>query len=125
MKYDPKLHHRRSIRLKGYDYSQEGWYFVTICCKEKELYFERYNQLFEIIEDEWLNIPKRYENVDLDEYIIMPNHIHGIIVLKSVGAALTVTQNKYVGAPLAGAHNQKFKGRGKPCPYNRRYYWFI
>ena len=88
MKYDPAKHHRRSIRLKGYDYSQAGYYFVTICCYQRQRLFGKIvngamqlNQYDEIVAEtyQWLSL--RYPYVHLDEWIIMPNHFHGIIVL--------------------------------------------
>ena len=88
MKYDPDKHKRRSIRLKGYDYSQAGYYFVTICCYRRQRLFGKIidgvmqlNQYGEIVAEtyEWLSW--RYPYVHLDEWIIMPNHFHGIIVL--------------------------------------------
>ena len=81
-------HHRRSIRLKGYDYSKAGAYFVTICCKDHQFYFVRIeNQIMtlspigKIIKKFWHRIPNHFNNVQLDEYVIMPNHIHGIIII--------------------------------------------
>ncbi len=84
--YNPNKHHRRSIRLKGYDYSQAGLYFITICCENRAYLFG------EIIDGEmtcndagiianqcWLDIPNHFPNVVLHEYVVMPNHIHGII----------------------------------------------
>jgi putative transposase len=76
---------RRSIRLPGYDYAQDGAYFVTICSKERQPYFEIYPQLKEIVEKQWRNMSNRFVNISLDEYVIMPNHMHGIII---VGATL-------------------------------------
>ena len=88
MKYDPAKHHRRSIRLRGYDYSQEGFYFVTICCYQRQLLFGeivngamQLNQYGEIIDETYQWLSSRYPYVYLDEWIIMPNHFHGIIVL--------------------------------------------
>ncbi len=90
-KYNPNIHHRRSIRLKGYDYSQAGFYFVTIVTQNREYLFG------EILDDEiilndagknanecWLEIPNHFPNTRLHEHIIMPNHVHGIIEI--VGA---------------------------------------
>jgi len=84
--YDPEKHNRHLIRLKEYDYSRPGAYFVTICVKNKE------NSLGKIIDGEvvlseigkiaekcWNEIPIHYPCVQLDKYVIMPNHIHGII----------------------------------------------
>ncbi|MDR0368428.1 MAG: transposase, partial [Bacteroidales bacterium] len=76
--------HRRSLRLKGYDYSQEGLYFVTICCQNRLCRFGQIvngkmmlNEYGKIAYNEWLNLQKRYPNVTLDVFQIMPNHIHG------------------------------------------------
>ena len=87
MKYSPEIHHRRSIRLKEYDYSRSGAYFVTICTHNREVYFERYPKLREIVAQRWQEIPDCFPSVTIDESVIMPNHIHGIIV---VGATLAV-----------------------------------
>src|SRR5690554_6981916 len=95
MPYDPKIHHRKSIRLKGYDYSQDGLYFVTICCENRICRFGNINN-GEIENTQWLKLAERFSNYELDVFQIMPNHIHGIIVLNN---PTTPT----VGAPLAGA----------------------
>lgn len=96
MKYNPQIHHRRSIRLKGYDYSREGLYFITICCHNRECLFGGIienkdltipnqqmvlNDAGKIANECWLQIPEHFPNVILHEHIIMPNHIHGIIEL--------------------------------------------
>jgi len=82
------MHQRRSIRLKAYDYSQAGAYFVTICTKDRECLFgdivdEKMciNEIGEIVQAEWLRTAKIRPNVSLDEFIIMPNHLHGIIMI--------------------------------------------
>jgi REP element-mobilizing transposase RayT len=92
MKYNPDIHHRRSIRLKNYNYSQAGAYFVTICTHDRECLFGdvvggemRVNSAGEMVLKAWNDLPVKYPNVDTDEFILMPNHVHGIIVL-SVGA---------------------------------------
>lgn len=107
MKYDPKIHDRRSIRLKGYDYSKAGAYFITICCKKMVCRFGKVteegmilNELGEIAYSEWIKLEERFACFELDVFQIMPNHMHGIIVLKDidesavdvVGATLTVAQ---------------------------------
>ena len=86
MKFDPKIHHRRRIRLKGYDYSSEGAYFVTVCARDKECVLGevidgdmRLNSIGAIVELCWLEIPKHFENAVLDVYQVMPNHVHGIV----------------------------------------------
>jgi len=82
---------RRSIRLHGYDYSQEGLYFVTLCVQNRLRLFGEIvdsemllNQAGEYAQTCWLEIPKHFSNVNLHEFVIMPNHIHGIIEI--VGA---------------------------------------
>lgn len=88
MKYNPDLHKRRSLRLKSYDYSSEGCYFVTICCADRlplfgmvddqKMYLNEYGQ---IAYDQWFNTLNQRTGIELDEFIVMPNHIHGIITL--------------------------------------------
>jgi putative transposase len=82
------IHHRRSIRLKDYDYSQAGAYFVTICTKDRECLFgeikgveERLNDAGSMVERWWQKIPYKFSSIDIDRYIIMPNHFHGIITI--------------------------------------------
>ena len=108
MQFDPKIHHRRSIRLKGYDYSQEGSYFITICCQDMKCRFGKIendeiilNEYGMIAYNEWVKLPERFPNFELDVFQIMPNHMHGIIVL-NVGAGLAP-------APLAPALNDDNK----------------
>lgn len=91
MKYNPNLHHhRRSVRFKGYDYSKAGLYFITICCYKRECVFGKIikNGTFQnislsksgiVAQDGWFEIPLHYPEVILHEFIVMPNHIHGII----------------------------------------------
>lgn len=104
MKYDPNRHHppedgtwrtgRRSIRLKGYDYSTEGGYFVTINTFRRESMFGsiadetmHLNEFGKIVDECWHAIPDYFPHVELDEFVIMPDHVHGIIIIVgSVGA---------------------------------------
>jgi putative transposase len=92
-RYDPNRHHRCSIRWKGYDYSQPGAYFVTICTQHRECLFGAIadgemtlNEAGQMIEMEWGQLPERFPMIELDAHIVMPNHFHGIIVI--VGAGL-------------------------------------
>ena len=81
MKYNPEKHHRRSIRLQGYDYSKEGMYFITLCCdgrlnrfgkiENKQMFL---NENGKIAYDEWMKLPERFPNFELDVFQIMPNH---------------------------------------------------
>lgn len=96
-KYNPDIHHRKSIRLKNYDYSQSGVYFITICTKDRELYFEN-ESIKSITKKYWKEIPRHFKNVKLDEFIIMPNHLHGIIVIHNdfaVGTGQCPVQNRF------------------------------
>lgn len=95
------LPQRKSIRLKGYDYSRAGLYFITICCQDRICRFGQVdngkmilNEYGKIAYDEWVKLPQRFPNFDLDVFQIMPNHMHGIIAL--VGATLAVAQNDAV-----------------------------
>jgi len=74
---------RKQLRLKEYDYSMAGGYFNTICTKDKELYFEN-EKIRGIVEECWLNIPEHFDSIELDSYVIMPNHLHGILFLETV-----------------------------------------
>jgi REP element-mobilizing transposase RayT len=92
MKFDPKKHHRRSIRLPGYDYSQAGAYYVTIVAQGRECLFGevvnaemRLSRYGQIVQYAWFDLPKHYPHVELDAFCIMPNHAHGIIVLHEDG----------------------------------------
>jgi REP element-mobilizing transposase RayT len=117
-KYNPNIHHRRSIRLKGYDYSQAGLYFITICVKNRECLFGNIveaslvdvqntdaqinlNDAGKMVEEEWLKLPQRFNNIKLHKYIVMPNHFHAIL-------EITATQNKMennVGVSLVDTQN--------------------
>ena len=98
MPYNPQIHHRKSIRLKGYDYAQAGLYFITICCQNHISYFGHIqngemilNDAGKMIETEWLNLKNRFPNIQLHEFVTMPNHFHGI--LEIVGVPLGDAQN--------------------------------
>lgn len=99
---------RRSIRLKNYDYSQEGNYFITICCQDRARLFGKIdkgemilNEAGNMIVTEWLALKSRFPNIELYEYIVMPNHFHGIlgIVENTVGTSLAGVQNNEDGQP--------------------------
>ena len=92
MTYDSAIHHRRSIRLRGYDYSSAGAYFVTMCAQNRELLFGDIvegsmilNGAGMMVQTVWDEIPSHYPGIEIDEFIVMPNHLHGIIII--VGAA--------------------------------------
>src|SRR3972149_5525612 len=92
MTYDPERHHRKSIRLPGYDYGQAAAYFVTICTQDRECMFgdvvEGQIALADpgrMGESVWRALPEHYPGVALDEFVVMPNHLHGIIILVGAG----------------------------------------
>ncbi len=81
-------HRRRSLRLKGYDYSQAGAYFVTICTRGRTCVFGdialsimQLNENGVIAQKAWNALPEHYHHVSLDAFVVMPNHVHGIIIL--------------------------------------------
>ena len=90
MGFNPDEHHRRSIRLQEYDYSQNGYYYVTICTQNHEHYFGkivngkmRLNKIGGIVCDEWIKTGQIRKNVDLDTWVVMPNHFHAIVIIEN------------------------------------------
>jgi len=89
MKYDPDKHHRRSIRRKGYDYSSGGAYFVTLCTFQRQCLFGQIvdgemqlNEIGQIVVEEWLQSRMIRKEIDFDQWVIMPNHLHGIVLIE-------------------------------------------
>lgn len=119
--YDPEIHTRRSLRLRGYDYSSPGAYFVTVCTNNKECLFGdivdgamALNEAGNIIQTVWDELPKRYAAIALDLFVVMPNHVHGIIVLTSMsvvgaGLALPGSMGAASSAPTLGDVIRAFK----------------
>jgi len=94
MKFDPQKHHRQSIRLRGHDYTQAGLYFITICTYQRACLFGeivngrmRLNEYGRVVQTEWLRTVDVRPHVEMDAFVIMPNHIHGIIVLTGTAGA--------------------------------------
>ncbi len=107
-KYDPHRHTRHSFRLKGYDYTQEGMYFVTICTFQRELLLGAVenekmvvNYIGLIVEEEWLKTPILRSHVALDIFVVMPNHFHGIIAIAGRGTARRAPMTERFGKPVA------------------------
>ena len=82
MPFDNRNHHRRSIRLPGRDYAQPGFYFVTLCTYERQCLFDD-PRVRRIAEHHWESLPYSFDTVSLDTWIVMPNHLHGIVLLRS------------------------------------------
>lgn len=86
--YDPDKHHRRSIRLRGYDYAQTGAYFVTICTYQRECLFGdvrggrmECNAHAQIVHEEWAQSAQLRREITVDAFVVMPNHVHGIVII--------------------------------------------
>ena len=139
MVYDPKKHHRRSIRLRGYDYSQSGAYFVTIVAQNRARLFGNIqngrmilNPAGEMVLKWWHELPKKFPSIETDAFIIMPDHSHGIIVANrqtgesapTLGTVIqwfkTMTTNEYI----RGVKNLGWKRFDKKL-WQRNYYEHI
>ncbi|GHV57144.1 hypothetical protein FACS1894182_05260 [Bacteroidia bacterium] len=113
--YHPDLHHRRSIRLPDYDYSQQGLYFVTICVQDRECLFGdidkeemRLNEIGKIVRNEWLKTAELRPNVKLHEFVVMPNHFHAILeITEKINGNYVLPEN---------AGNAAFVGAGRALP---------
>src|SRR5690625_2693914 len=112
--YNPNIHNRRSIRLKGYDYSQAGLYFITICCQDRAHLFGniengemKLNAFGKIDWEEWLATEKIRKNCKIHQSIVMPNHIHGII--KKLNKNEKYTESKSQFATDHTSDKGKFK----------------
>lgn len=104
MTYNQENHHRRSLRLKEYDYRQAGAYFVNIVLQDRLCLFGevigtemQLNQAGEMISEVWRALPNRFPTIVIDTFVVMPNHLHGIIIINQrpipVGAGLVPAQN--------------------------------
>ncbi|MGB9593405.1 MAG: transposase, partial [Anaerolineae bacterium] len=117
MGFDPDLHHRRSIRLRHWDYASAGAYFVTICVADRACVFGavedgqmRPNELGNLVTEYWRNLPRQFPTIRLDAFVVMPNHVHFVVWLnppedfagaRRVGAQFVGAQ--FVGAQFVGA----------------------
>jgi putative transposase len=145
-----QTHHRRSIRLQSYDYGQDGAYFVTICTHERACLFGTVadgemvlNTCGCLVEEDWNNLPVWRENVELDAFVVMPNHLHGIVVIQNdrtngVGTINRAPTGKFgtmaagslssiVAAYKAGVTRRVNQLRGTPSApvWQRNYYEHI
>ena len=90
---------RRSLRLPGYDYSQQGVYFITVCVERKTCLFGRIqagqmvcNEAGVMIHTQWESLPQRFPGLRLDECIVMPNHFHALLILDAIAQSVGVGQ---------------------------------
>jgi REP element-mobilizing transposase RayT len=93
LEYNPDKHSRHSIRLPGFDYARPGAYFVTVCTQGRECLFGEVvngamvpNAVGKMVQSVWNELPRHYPGVNIDASVVMPNHLHGIIMLTAVGA---------------------------------------
>jgi putative transposase len=134
-KFDPQRpidkaqhkHHRRSIRLQGYDYSQEGAYYVTIVTQGRECLFGeifegkmRLNEYGEIVEKWWNEIPIHFSNVELGVFIIMPNHVHGIIFITTERRGEVVSPHDNPNNNIQDAYDGQTNNLGGETPPLRK-----
>ncbi len=111
MKYDPAIHHRHTLRLRGYDYSRNAACFVTICAQNRDCLFGDIvagamilNDAGRMVQSVWDGISTHYSGVEIDAFVIMPNHIHGIIIIVGAGpCACPKTGRPRGGAPTTTA----------------------
>ncbi len=140
MRYNPEIHNRQSIRLKGYDYSHRGYYFITVCTQGRRCLFGEIEKGRMILNDAgkmighwWNELKNKNANIEIDGYVVMPNHCHGIIniVGTTVGADLCVCPDGedegeggggHIGPPQRGSPVRNVPVRG--WPINEMIQWF-
>ena len=144
MMFDPDKQHRRSIRLRGHDYSQPALYFVTICTRDRECLFGEIrngkmllNEAGAAVLRTWNALPERFAPVETDSFVVMPNHVHGVIGLFPVrqanrGAASSAPTSSFTLGRIirafkslsAMAANRLLHRAGRPL-WQRNYYEHI
>jgi putative transposase len=111
MKYQKDIYRRKSLRLKGYNYKQAGAYFVSICTLNRACLFGNIiseemvlNDAGRIVADEWIKTVEIRNNIELDEWVVMPNHFHGILVINECrGTARRAPTVEEFGKPVPGS----------------------
>ena len=139
MSYDPNRHHRRSIRLQGYDYAQAGAYFITLCAQGRAHLFGRVmggavelSDIGQIVAEEWERTPAVRSNVELDAYVVMPDHMHGILVITHrddeadapPATSALRSPKRTIGAIVRGFKAAVVRRAGRPI-WQRDYYEHI
>jgi putative transposase len=106
----PAVHRRRSIRLPGYDYTRAGAYFITMCAHRRAFLFGeivagemRLNEYGEIVRAVWLEIPAHFPHVELGEFVVMPDHVHAIIIVRAREDGEEIVGEEKVGEEKVGA----------------------
>jgi REP element-mobilizing transposase RayT len=118
--YNPDIHHRQSIRLKEYDYSQAGMYFITICTQHREKMFGEIaasemhlSDAGRMVWSVWQALPDRFPAIMLDAFIVMPDHIHGIIAITNPSTDLASSTGEPRVRPL-GSTTHPTSSTGEP-----------
>jgi len=137
------VRNRRSVRLRGYDYSRAGAYFITMCAKNRHCLFGTITEGTMVLNDAgraatdcWLQIPDHFPHVELDEWVVMPNHIHGIVIIVGANHELNVQANNYsplqygttptIGSMVRGFKigvTKWYRQRSIPSTIWQRNYW--
>ena len=124
-------HKRKSIRLKDFDYASPGAYFVTIATHDRLNLFGRLiegdvslNEFGQIARDQWFLLPTRFNNIELDAFVVMPDHIHGIIFIfdeSTAWSGVNRSQTDKVSLGIGQLHYQEGAGnrQGQPLPKRR------
>ena len=144
MPNDPRPR-RRSLRLPGYDYSQAGAYFITACTQNRVMLFGeviddnvRLNEMGTIVQQTWDDLPKHYHGIDLDAFIVMSNHVHGIIILADQSerrhavpeivrgfktfSARRVNERARIGVPVGACFKPALVPQARPLRWQRGFY---
>jgi putative transposase len=126
VKYDPTKHDRHSIRLQNYNYSASGAYFITICTHQRECLFGeitdgvmQLNRLGETARSHWMNLPRHHLNLYLDAFVVMPNHLHGILILhgdRFGRAGVEQKSNAITDNLSAGSERASFEQKSAALP---------
>lgn len=135
----PLIQYRKSIRLRGYDYSQAGGYYVTIVTQGRECLFGEIRNDEMILNDAgnmvvrwWKELVNKFPSITPDVFVVMPNHFHGIVIIhENVGADLRVGPDLHVGPSKIGEHNEMGEHVGSPLrndgmgiPLSQMVQWF-
>lgn len=133
MPYGPSKHHRHSIRLKGYDYSSPGYYFIPSCTQNRICLFGKIinGQMIlsspgNLVKEQWELLPQRFNNIRIDEFVVMPDHFHGILQIISDEKSVESSDIKTVGDIIGAFHSIvtveyiRMDKMNKWPPFNRR-----
>lgn len=123
MNYNPEKHQRRSIRLKGYDYTREGAYYFTICCHQRRCLLGeiedgviQLNIIGATVQSVWHSLPRHFPLIELDAFVIMPNHIHGIIFITDSRGEAFVPINEDTAPQVSSPNASPFSGCNDTSP---------